>query len=231
MTHADNPGCLTTILGWFGLNNKGNTHKELPGDKLGTLPFHVRDDFLSPAEASFFQILRTIAGENYLVFPKVSLKDLFFVARPDQNRHYYNQINQKHVDFVLCDPSTLKPVMAVELDDSSHQRPDRVERDEFVNRVFQDAGLPLLHYPAKSSYNTQEINASIQRMLNTSNLDVQPKPIESRQDVTGEQTKICPKCGSPMVLRTATRGPQAGKKFYGCSSYPNCRFVLSVEKC
>lgn len=32
----------------------------------------------------------------------------------------------------------------------------------------------------------------------------------------------CPKCGSPMVLRTAKRGINAGRKFYGCSRYPQC---------
>ena len=33
----------------------------------------------------------------------------------------------------------------------------------------------------------------------------------------------CPHCGSPMVLRTATRGANAGEKFWGCSTYPGCR--------
>lgn len=32
----------------------------------------------------------------------------------------------------------------------------------------------------------------------------------------------CPKCGSPMVQRTAKRGPNAGATFWGCSTYPKC---------
>ncbi|HHV61981.1 MAG TPA: RecQ family ATP-dependent DNA helicase [Firmicutes bacterium] len=36
----------------------------------------------------------------------------------------------------------------------------------------------------------------------------------------------CPVCGSPMVLRTARKGPNAGDKFYGCSRYPGCRGTL-----
>ena len=35
----------------------------------------------------------------------------------------------------------------------------------------------------------------------------------------------CPQCGNDLVLRTAKKGPSAGNKFYGCSSYPKCRFV------
>jgi hypothetical protein len=37
----------------------------------------------------------------------------------------------------------MKPVCGIELDDSSHARQDRVIRDDFVNQVFKNAGLPL----------------------------------------------------------------------------------------
>ena len=33
----------------------------------------------------------------------------------------------------------------------------------------------------------------------------------------------CQKCGSVMVARTATRGPNAGNQFWGCPRYPACR--------
>jgi len=33
----------------------------------------------------------------------------------------------------------------------------------------------------------------------------------------------CPRCGSPMVLRTARRGANAGEQFWGCSTYPKCQ--------
>jgi restriction system protein len=36
----------------------------------------------------------------------------------------------------------------------------------------------------------------------------------------------CPRCGSPMVLRTARRGAHAGDAFWGCSTYPRCRETL-----
>jgi restriction system protein len=33
----------------------------------------------------------------------------------------------------------------------------------------------------------------------------------------------CPKCGSPLVLRTAKTGAKAGERFWGCSTFPKCR--------
>lgn len=46
-------------------------------------------------------------------------------------------------------------------------------------------------------------------------------------DVDGV-AQSCPKCGSPMVLRTATRGRNAGGEFWGCSTYPQCRGTRSA---
>jgi restriction system protein len=40
--------------------------------------------------------------------------------------------------------------------------------------------------------------------------------------------KRCPKCENTMTLRTATKGANAGNQFWGCSSFPKCRYVLSV---
>jgi restriction system protein len=40
---------------------------------------------------------------------------------------------------------------------------------------------------------------------------------------------VCPRCGSPMVLRTARRGANAGGRFWGCSTYPTCRETLPVS--
>ena len=36
---------------------------------------------------------------------------------------------------------------------------------------------------------------------------------------------ICPRCGGKLVLRTAGRGANAGKQFYGCSNFPKCRYI------
>ena len=39
---------------------------------------------------------------------------------------------------------------------------------------------------------------------------------------------VCPRCGKPLVVRTARRGPNAGKRFYGCSGYPGCRYTQAI---
>ena len=43
-----------------------------------------------------------------------------------------------------------------------------------------------------------------------------------------EMRLICPKCGKQLVLRTARRGANAGRQFYGCSNFPKCRFIMNI---
>lgn len=38
----------------------------------------------------------------------------------------------------------------------------------------------------------------------------------------------CPQCGKPMALRTAKSGKNAGKQFWGCTAYPECKGVLNL---
>lgn len=45
-----------------------------------------------------------------------------------------------------------------------------------------------------------------------------------------ERKNLCPKCGSEMVLRETKKGTNAGKPFWGCSSFPKCRSVVAVSE-
>lgn len=39
----------------------------------------------------------------------------------------------------------------------------------------------------------------------------------------------CPKCGNPMVLRVAKVGRNAGNEFWGCSTFPACKGMVSIN--
>lgn len=50
--------------------------------------------------------------------------------------------------------------------------------------------------------------------------------VRRRQDPMADRK--CPRCGSPMLLRTQKSGSHAGRKFWGCSQFPKCRAVQNV---
>lgn len=41
-------------------------------------------------------------------------------------------------------------------------------------------------------------------------------------------TTNCPKCGSKLKIRTATKGSNSGSKFLGCGNFPICRFTKAA---
>lgn len=64
-----------------------------------------------------------------------------------------------------AEAATMKPRLAIELDDSSHQKVSRQERDAFVDEALAAAGLPCLHIPAARSYAPQELGTNICQKL------------------------------------------------------------------
>lgn len=49
--------------------------------------------------------------------------------------------------------------------------------------------------------------------------------IHTIQTEADKKELYCPKCNSILLLRTATKGTNAGKQFYGCSNFPKCRYI------
>ena len=53
-------------------------------------------------------------------------------------------------------------------------------------------------------------------------------PVKEEPIVKGEDNLVCPRCGGQLVLRTAKKGDNAGNQFYGCSSFPKCRYIRNL---
>ena len=54
---------------------------------------------------------------------------------------------------------------------------------------------------------------------------------ESEQEQKYIDMTLCPECGSALVLRTAKRGENKGKQFYGCSAFPKCHYIKNLSTC
>jgi len=125
------------------------------------------DSIFTPAELKFYKILNEILPE-YVIFGKVRVADIINVDSKKAGRKYlkyFNRISKKHVDFLICDRETLSPLVAIELDDRSHERKERVERDEFMDKVFGMADLPLLRFRVQKKYDKRKIREKIKNAL------------------------------------------------------------------
>lgn len=127
-----------------------------------TLPYRRVESLLTPAERSFYGVLKGAVDGQYEVMCKVRLMDLLDLPKgtPERQAHV-NRIISKHVDFVLCRPSDFSPRLVIELDDASHQQKRRQERDDFLNEALHAAVLPLLRVTARSHYPPAELRSLI----------------------------------------------------------------------
>jgi hypothetical protein len=234
-------GCLGAIFRLFFKPDSKPSKSDVtflepdPSAREGPLPYRLRDDFLSTAEHSFYLVLKSMMGSYFIICPKVSLSDIFYVTHPNVNQSFLNKINRKHVDFLICETETIKPRFAIELDDKSHARPDRMERDEFVEELFEAANLPLIRIPVRPTYNTAELGVLFREAIQKGQTASSPFSQGAQKSFTTDPIPVpttaptCPKCGQTMVLRTSQNGANKGNRFYGCVNYPRCKMILPAN--
>jgi hypothetical protein len=131
------------------------------------LRYTKTEKLLTPMEARFYRILTKVLQRDLLVFAKVRLSDLM-EAHPGMDkvkqRLAFNKIACKHVDFVICNKE-LEILLGIEVDDKSHERKDRVERDVFVDGAFKSAGIKLLHIHGKRYYDFDTVKQQVYNAL------------------------------------------------------------------
>lgn len=113
--------------------------------------YSLRPGFLTPAERQFLTALRQ-AFPEFQHFAQVRLADIL----QQKTQTDLNRISQKSVDFVLCKPD-YSFVAVIELDDKTHRRRDRRERDDFVNSICTAVGLPIVRIPVSRNFHHAEI--------------------------------------------------------------------------
>ena len=124
-------------------------------------PYQKRKYFLTPTEKMFFEVLLQIINNQYFIFPQIPMSSVIEVASGYHWRTYFNKIIRKSFDFVIFDKQNLNVLLVIELDDRSHERPDRIKRDRFVNESLKVVGLEILHIKPQQNYNTQELSQQI----------------------------------------------------------------------
>ena len=130
------------------------------------MPYYKRSRIVTKAELRFYKSLQKAVQDDWEIFAMVRIADILRVRDGIKNRrNWVNKILAKHIDFVLCDPGSLEPICCIELDDSSHSRKDRIERDIFVDEAFRSAELPLIRIPVRSSYLSREIRELIEEAI------------------------------------------------------------------
>lgn len=206
---------------------------------LQRLPYFKISTLLSPAELSFYHVLKIAVLDQYDINTKVRLADVISIHNEISRAEWhkaFNKIKSKHLDFVLTDKETSEIICAIELDDASHTRKSRQIRDAFLTDVLRISKLPFLRFAVSDAYQSRDIANKLSMLLepqlqiktetaqeNDIKVFVTPDLVIPNFD---HQTKRrCPKCGSHLMERKSSKGKSKGDLFLGCSNYPKCRYT------
>lgn len=136
------------------------------GEEKSKYQYTAKKSVLTPAEQDFYNALGQAIGHEYRIFVQVHLGSLLDEKVKGQNwRAARAHINRKSVDFILADKETLATRLAIELDDRSHEREDRKERDGEVERILKAAGVPLLRVPNAGKFEPSDIQFQIRTAI------------------------------------------------------------------
>jgi len=145
-----------------------------------------------------------------------------------------------HSVIVFSERCTLKDISVTSQDVTV------IKRDNIVNTVnrigskqIQKLSVNGINYLYNLLYPYTQMSAQ-QKQQHVNNIkmqQIQSNVKQVSQNVTAnvvlavqqdEVELICPKCKGKLVLRTAKRGENKGKKFYGCINYPQCKYIKNI---
>ncbi len=111
------------------------------------MPYQLKRPLFEPAERELLAALEQAAGERYRVLAKVRIADVVEVTAVPRRAYWYhasNRISAARFDFLLCDPVSLEPACAVEMEAAS-------EANAFLDELCQAIGLPLMRLDAEQA--------------------------------------------------------------------------------
>lgn len=165
------------------------------------------------------ELIKVIGGKN-----KNVLSRMIFEKNFD---------NDFHTVVVLANPKTVlndryakkeikeKVIRADQLISYIKSRDALKKEDAYTEKDMERSAEFLLN---QNKPNPVDYVAKYRELLKKQNTNEEPAAETAPGDAP-----ICPKCGAPMVLRTATKGDNKGNQFYGCSQFPKCRGIRQIQ--
>ncbi len=116
-----------------------------------SFPYIKKEKICIWIEVKFLHNILSILHGNYpnkyILCPQVSLLALVKVIKYtsfNYRRYWFNMMGKKHVDFVIVDKLSSKPILVIEINGISHKLLKRRKRDNFLKWIFTNIELPFL---------------------------------------------------------------------------------------
>lgn len=134
--------------------------------RRGFPEFERQRTLMSPPQRALYQELVTLVGAYSVVLARVNLSTL--VKSPGEDPGYeahWKRVGREWVDFVVCSPSSISPVLAIKLETRVERNRRKLGGLDVLEDTLTSARIPLLRIKSADSYDTNEIMSSIRFAL------------------------------------------------------------------
>ncbi|WP_230950303.1 DUF2726 domain-containing protein [Xylella fastidiosa] len=151
----------------FKKNSLGSSEKESLSSEPSEWPFYPKRVMTSPEQVLYWRLIEALPG--HIVLCQVQLSRFLGVRRGHQ-WHWFNRINQKSADFVVCAKDS-SVVAVIELDDMTHLRESRKKADFDKSKAIENAGLRLIRWDVSAIPSTHQIRDTFKVALEATSID------------------------------------------------------------
>ncbi len=139
-------GIIVKLLNEKGVINENSNIKR----------YIIKNNPMTETEQKFLSYLKVFTDKNNLIIiPQVQLQSIFkTIEKKDISS--FNKIKSKSIDFAIVD-SNYNYKLFIELDDYTHNRKNRIQRDIFINNLFNTYNLKLKRIKVQNNYNLEEL--------------------------------------------------------------------------
>lgn len=146
-------GLLVKLLNDKNLNNNDNNIKYL-----------IKQNPMTDTEIKFIRELKKITDiNNLIILPQVQLQSIFHTIN-NKDITSFNKIKSKSIDFAIVD-NNYNYKLFIELDDYTHNRKNRMQRDQFINELFKTYNLKLKRIKVQNNYNIEDLKNIIKEVV------------------------------------------------------------------
>lgn len=108
-----------------------------------TWPFYPAYAMSIAEQEVYWKLIQALP--DYIVLAQVQASRILKVKHSRNPMYWINRVNRMSYDYVICHKNSY-PLAVIELDDATHEEPDRAEADRRKNKALFDAGLKLIRW-------------------------------------------------------------------------------------
>ena len=170
--------------------------------------YQLKNSLVTETERKYLSAICQVTPQGYTVQAQVNLASI--IEKTD-NSKFQNEL-YRNIDACIFD-TYFRPIALIEINDSTHNNPSRIERDKKIAMICEEAGIPLIRFWTKYGVNYEYMRKKIAEAIEKSNNPIrishfkkEPQPQQVIQETSMGYTRPASNKKSGCYIATSIYG-------------------------